>query len=585
MGSEHRAGEPGARAIALAAAGSVVLAVGLTWPVALHPASRLVGHPGDDVWNHAWGYAWVADSLAAGELPRWTDRIAWPDGGALWFIDFAVAAALAPVTWAFGPAVAFNAAVLGGFALAAFAAWLLAARVSGAVGPALLAAAAYGAAPHLLGQAYNGISETMCAGFFPLCLWVLLRLLDRPGPRIGVLLGLCGAATALTSWYYGMFAAVGGLVLIATAAARDPRGVRRAAPWLGLAVAVAVAGAGPALWAFRASLEAGDALVTRDPGFVSASLLQPNLTDALAYVRPSHTPSPDLKRLFGEDLVIIIYLGWTTLALAAVGVVARRRAAAPWMWMALFFFLFSLGPYLYWGGEFATFGGRRVPLPFLPLFEAVPIFQRISHPFRFAMGLSLAVGVLGSMGLAALTRRARVEVGVIAGLAAAALFVVEVAVASPATLPVPTSDATIPDAISALRGEPGAVLDLPMALPNLERAVYVWAQTAHGRPVPWGLNDPMPAWILENRLTATLLRLEASRAASLPPDLPVLELAVSARLLARQGLGVIVVHDDLMPEGRREAVHTLLQGLFGAPERPPGARLALYRVAPVEVAR
>ena len=32
-----------------------------------------------------------------------------------------------------------------------------------------------GAAPHILGQAYNGISETVCAGWVPLTLWALLR--------------------------------------------------------------------------------------------------------------------------------------------------------------------------------------------------------------------------------------------------------------------------------------------------------------------------------------------------------------------------------------------------------------------------
>ena len=69
---------------------------------------------------------------------------------------------------------------------------------------------------------------------------------------------------------------------------------------------------------------------------------------------------------------------------------------------------------------------------------------------------------------------------------------------SPATLPVPTSDAVIPKAYAEMRSdpEPGAVLDLPLAVPNLERAVYVWYQTAHGRLVPWGLNDPIPEPLL-----------------------------------------------------------------------------------------
>ena len=34
--------------------------------------------------------------------------------------------------------------------------------------------------PHLLGQAYNGISETVCAGWFPLTIWALLGVLQNP---------------------------------------------------------------------------------------------------------------------------------------------------------------------------------------------------------------------------------------------------------------------------------------------------------------------------------------------------------------------------------------------------------------------
>ena len=70
----------------------------------------------------------------------------------------------------------------------------------------------------------------------------------------------------------------------------------------------------------------------------------------------------------------------------------------------------------------------------------------------------------------------------------------ELSLFSPATLPVPHASAAISLAYSEMRTDPveGAVLDLPLSLPNLERAVYVWNQSVHERPIPWGLNDPMP---------------------------------------------------------------------------------------------
>ena len=177
-----------------------------------------------------------------------------------------------------------------------------------------------------------------------------------------------------------------------------------------------------------------------------------------------------------------------------------------------------------------------------------------------------------------MTRHARpsTRLAVVVGLCGLALA--EFRYASPATLPVPVSDAVIPKAYTemATDPEPGAVLDLPMAVPNLERAVYVWYQTEHGRPVPWGLNDPMPEALLKNRLTATLIRFEAHRSASLPPKLPELDLVVGSRALARQGYRYIVLHEELYPRVKLEQVEAVLTGLFGAPRRHPTDGLQVY---------
>lgn len=563
----------------VAAALSLALAVALTWPAALRPSAVLIGHPGNDVWNHAWGYAWVADSLARGALPRHTDLLAWPDGGSLYFIDTAVAVALAPVTWTLGAAVAYNLAMIGGIAGSCLAAWLLGRRVCGASWPAALTAVIYGASPHLLGQAYNGISETVAAWGFPLALWATLRLLDRPGPRAAALLGAAGAAAALVSWYGGVFAAIGAIVLAVDRAARAPREAARALPWAAAAALVAAVAVAPALWTFRETLSAPDALVTRDLDFVTASLTQHNLTDALAMVRPGRTPSPDLRALFGEDLVIVVYVGLVALLAAGLGVLrARPREAAPWVALGLVFFVLSLGPYLYIDGQHPTFDGRKIPLPFLPLFDGLPLLSRVSHPFRFVTGLSLAVGALAALGLARVSRPGARQAALSVTLGGLALL--EVGLASPATLPVPCSDAAIPRASQALRGGRGAVLDLPMSLPNLERAVYLWYQTAHGRPVPWGLNEPMPASLLENRLTATLLHIEAGAGGALPPTLPVLDLELAARALAAQGLGHLVVHEALYPPDKRAAVLALLTGLLGPPVREARDAVSVYPLDP-----
>jgi len=571
-----------------AALASILLAIVVTWPLVLHPTDRLIGHPGNDNWNHAWGYWWVGQELAAGRFPAHTNLLAWPEGGTLYFIDTVQAALSMPIQMLFGAAAAFNMVIVVGFAVSAFGAWLLARRISGDSWAAGVALVLYGAAPHLMGQAYNGISETVCAGWLPLTLWGLVRLIDRPVWTRALALGCFAALCALTSWYYGLMAAMGGTVLLVWQAAVQPYATRwrSLVPMLLLAGAVAAVLVSPLLLSFRSSLDAADALVTRDPEFVRRSLMDHNITDLIAFFRPSQTPSPDLFALYGEQLVIIITIGWTGIALAALAWFATRRIRelAPWAWMGLVFFVFSLGPYLNVGGEYLQVGGGKVPLPFLALFEALPLFDRISHPFRFVVGVSLAISVSAAVGLRHAWRNTRrpTHVAIVAGIAV--LFGLEITVGSPAQLPVPTASAHIPAIYEEMASDPvpGAVLDLPMTAPNLERAVYSWYQTVHGRPAPWGLNDPMPRTLLSNRLTATLIRIEATRARSIAPTLPTLDLVVGARQLIRDGYRYVVLHEGLYPETKRAMAETVLMGVFGEPQRHEADGLLVWTLTPID---
>ena len=165
------------------------------------------------------------------------------------------------------------------------------------------------------------------------------------------------------------------------------------------------------------------------------------------------------------------------------------------------------------------------------------------------------------------------------------LVLVETRLGSPASIPIPSSDGRIPEAYTQMNEDPteGAVLDLPMTVPNLERAIYVWFQSEHGRPVPWGLNDPMPQRLLDNRLVKTLIRVEASRSWYLPPQVPQLDIIVGARNLARQGYRYVVVHEKLYPFFKYRQIETLLTGAFGEPERWDDDGLLVYQLDSVSL--
>ena len=286
-----------------------LLPAGVCAPGLVNPPGRVMRHDAAYTFTHVWGSWHVFLSLAEGRSPLTTELLGYPSGGALYFIVLFGALRTLPIQWAFGPVVAYNVACWSNLWLAGLGAHLLAARVSGSSWAALVAGVGFAASPHLLGQAHNGISETLAVGFLPLFVWAALGLRAAPG-RVwavltGVMLGLCG----LSNWYYGLFAGLVGLTFVDESLGRGPRAaaLRPVLPWALLPAALLVL---PALWAFRATMNTDAALVARDAHFVLARLIGHNVVDTLRLFRPRDHHSPDLLQLLEHRLRNALYLTW-----------------------------------------------------------------------------------------------------------------------------------------------------------------------------------------------------------------------------------------------------------------------------------
>ena len=59
----------------------------LCWPIPIYLDSLLIGNPDIDVWNHAWGYWYVAQAFEQGKMPLETNLVGAPNGGLLYYID------------------------------------------------------------------------------------------------------------------------------------------------------------------------------------------------------------------------------------------------------------------------------------------------------------------------------------------------------------------------------------------------------------------------------------------------------------------------------------------------------------------
>jgi hypothetical protein len=542
----------------------VLLALVIVAPVLPDPARLALGHPANDVWNHVWGYWWFTQSILSGELPLHTDLLGWPEGGPLWFIDGFGALLTLPVFVLWGPVAAYNADICLQLVICGVGAYALALRATRSWHGAVAAGLVFLSSPHLLGQIYNGISETMAAGWMALALTVILWAIDKPSPRRGVAAGVALGIAALANWYYGLFAGlIMGLLL-----ARDvwrrvrepgPAGDhRRAAASLVVAgIATIVVVAGPFLL-FRQSMLGGDALVTRKAQFVWMTLILHNMTDLVSLFRPGKFYSPDLKAVFDEDLIVVVYLGHALLwpALAAPVLVTRRQRRHVWVWLVAFlgFTALTLGPFLYVAGQYVTAGDYWFGLPFLALFKYVPMFTSVSHAYRFVVGAYLGLAVLLAWAVRGMGQRGLPLGATVAVLVA--LRVGESLFGSPAVFPLPTTRV----ALHAVYGElgEGAVWDLPVGIPVLARSRYAAAQMIHGQPIPYALNDPTPAFLFHNRLGQYIMELERSRVALAPMEPPSKDLLLGREQLIAEGLRWIVLHKEPLPAAQYAKIAAFL---------------------------
>ena len=562
-----------------------LLAVAVTWPLITHLSEQAAGHIGNDTWNHLWGFWWVKDELIRHhQFPIETNLINHPFGGSLYFIDLANALLSIPLQLAFDLVSAYNLVILFQLTLNGFGAFLLANHLVRNPYAAFAAGVIYGFSPHLMAQTHNGISETLNAGFLPIYIMFFLKMVHESPKKNAVFAGLFAFLTTLFNWYYGLFAILFSAIYFFVQLVLQRRRLL-AKPFLSrllLQIATYTALIIPFLLLFRATLSADDALVGRDPEFVWQTLLHHNMTDAMIFFHPGQFYSPDLKTLFGEDLIIVAYLGYVAMGLALLATIFyRTREVRIWIGITGLFFAFALGPYLYFNGAYTEVAGKWIPLPFLLFFKAAPLFSRISHPFRFVVMVQLGLGVLSAFAIKGMFAR-QGRGGVAAATTLICLLIVgEYAFLSPAKLPLATSPAAIPAFYERLGDDNDhyAVLDLPVGVPNLRRAVYTYYQTAHRKAVPYSLNDPFPSVLRESLLMRYMVNLEFAYAERLPPLIPDFELLMSVEALKADGYRYVVVHDDLFTmDAQRERVHTVLSLLIGGPQRYPDDNLVVYRL-------
>jgi len=340
---------------------------------------------------YTWAMQWWPYAVSHGINPLYSAQIGAPTGYNLAWVTTTPSVGLLmwPVTAAFGVLVSYNIVLLLVPPVSAWAAFIVARRLTGQFWPSLLAGAVYGFCPYELVHDWQGQPNLTIIGLFPLMAYLVLRWWDRTLKDtwfvIWMTLAMALQFYTFNEAFFDMTAALaGGLVIGWAVAGREAwRTVGRLAILAAIAYAGAIAAAAPYL--YYALKHYPKSLIRQTPNF-SLHLIRLVLpwSDKVFGLRSLVDYSNHLGRVAIDD-----YLG-LPLILVLVGLaIFAWRSRMTRLLVIGFVFVIALaaGPNLIIGNS------QLFPLPWGGLWS-LPI-ARSAEPSRFTVfaALVLAIGL------------------------------------------------------------------------------------------------------------------------------------------------------------------------------------------------
>lgn len=515
-----------AREVLLVLGAYLLITLWYWWPMVVGPDA--IWSVGRDFFQNSWNLWWVDRAFEGGEPLLRTDRLFHPQGTSLAFHTLSLATTLP--AWAlmkvFGLSVgtAYVVVFLAAFPMSAMGAWLLARHLSGSAAAAFVTGVFFAFNPYHTAM----VTQLNNVQFQWLPLAVLGVVLVLEGRGWGAVL-LAGVATALcgyVDWYQPVFVIVAALLLVPMGLLREKRlGDARVWLKLGAAGVLALLLVLPGLMPMLELMRSGQGPTGLDSPIRYAGEVQ------LLGIRPKGTVA---MATWG------VVLGWTTLlALAWIGLRARKAVAPGWWLLAIVAFL------LMQGARLSVLNHETsIPMP-MAVFDKLPGLAFIRVPHRFLLLLLLGVVGILARGLREFETRHGGALVLVLGLLMAAEM-----------QPVPPEavELELPPVYAEMEreAEDYAVLELPL---DFRDGYSMYLQTQHGKALTGGYTSH----ILPGALTG--LRSELMRAL-LPAthdndilDLPehlvldVDEVAESTlqawrqELVVKMGVRFIILHD------------------------------------------
>lgn len=494
-------------------AGYLLLGLLLTYPLIFHFGSHVPGDGGDDP-AIAWNLWWVKHALLSLRAnPFACDYMFYPLGVNLAFYTLTVlnAALSLPLQLLWGVVPASNAALLSSFVLGGYGAFLLSAYVlrgCGGLKSALapfLAGLFYAFASSKMFYAALGQFNIASSQWVPFYILFLIKTCRETGRlRHALLAALFFTFQVWAEMTHASFLAIFTLLYLAYELPETAR--REVVRRLAILALVALLGLAPILAQMLPDMQTEGDFFVEGSGFAESFS-----ADLFGFLLPT-VHHPLLGGLIahsgiqGYDKGQHIYLGYTLLALALLGLLAHRRerTALFWALAALAFTALSLGPTLRFNGA-----DSGLPGPFL-LVSELPFFKGNRYPSRYSVLLVLSLAILAAYGLEWLRpklARGGTALSLLLGLAY--LF-------EHLSAPLPISDLRVPPVYGEIAADSAdfAVLDLPLAWRNGFRVTGTlhpafmydqFYQTVHQKPILGGNTSRNPEFKFQYFTEAPIL--------------------------------------------------------------------------------
>ncbi len=523
-----------------------LLALGLTWPLALHVATHV---PGSAVWafdesTFVWNMWWFKFSiLNLAQSPLHTNYIFYPLGIDLVLYTFNFFNALLglPLQMILPLPLASNLVILFAYVMSGYGGYLLVSYLlvngrRGAGGQsgllshelaAFVAGTVYAFAASRMIYAALGHYDMVTAQWFPFYALFLLKTLREPGYRNPILAGVFAAFALLAEMIFGVFLLFLTLILlffelhasritfhvsritfhVSRITHHVSRFTHHASRFTFVSRLAVLALTAAILWSpvmvpiLRAFAQGDFALAGWGEGLkLSADLVGWFTPTPLHPLLGADDWSAHLRAVVEGNApfrdVNTVFLGYGVLALAVVGALGAWKQARAWVWGAVIFAVFTLGPLLQINGRFlfpldnllreqGLSQDVTFPMPFA-LLHYIPIIKANRVPNRFSVVLSLSLAVLVGYGISKLRWRMADGRWQMANLAVGCLLV-GVVLFDQVSIPLPLTDARVPAPYAAIAAEPGdfAVLQLPLGWRNsfgtrgAERTQLQYYQSSH----------------------------------------------------------------------------------------------------------